>query len=112
MQAGSNHLGNRNDAGGKAMTDIEEMFKEHDSEFLDYGKHSHLRDVKTQWFIMNMLNNVTPNRDLIIASSRDYIWFATKPETFMECFNQREIVDMIRCGLMYDSEYECLAIFS
>lgn len=91
---------------------IEELFEKHQDEFLQYERDYSLKDKAKDVTLFNMLSDkIPPHKDLIIGAWYEEIFFDVDLDDFVTFFSEEEIVRMIRCGLRYDSERECLCMF-
>ena len=52
----------------------------------------------------------TNDRDIVAAASHDVIYLETSSEDF-EKLTDGQILELTRCGVMYDSENDCLSMF-
>lgn len=94
---------------------FQEVYDHHsDEEFLKFerveNKFSTRRDI--HGFIL--LNQLVPgDRPIVSASEHDEFWLEVSPEDLDSASPTLEqMIDLIRCGIRYDSETDGLAMFS
>lgn len=86
---------------------IAELFEKHNNQFLK----SEARRCDDQFTIISNMRRVCRDNALIDSSHHDMITFGVDIYDFMEEFTESEIVEMIRCGLIYNDEWECLGLY-
>lgn len=50
--------------------------------------------------------------DIVSAAEDDQIFLATDPKKLAKVATEEDILDLIRCGVMYDESNDCLAMFA
>lgn len=90
---------------------IEELFEKHQDEFLQYERDSSLKCEPRDITLFNMLSDLAAGGGLIAGALHEEIFFSVDLNDFVRFFSEEEVVRMIRCGLRYDSERECLCMF-
>lgn len=90
---------------------LKEIFDKHEDEYLKFDripiKFSRKRDVHAIWMLDNLEKEPFP---LIRAAEHDEIYFETEPET-LKNVDEKVIIDLIRCGIVYDEKYDCLKMY-
>jgi len=91
---------------------IEELFEKYEDEFLNYRVDPSLEKIRKDFTIFKMLNDKFPShKDLISGSGHEEIFLDVDPKELLSVFTEEEIVKMIRCGLRFSSEYDCLCMY-
>ena len=49
--------------------------------------------------------------ELISSAEHDVIYLNTDPEQLNEAASDNDILYLVRCGVRYDEDYDCLAMF-
>ena len=52
-----------------------------------------------------------PNRDMVSSAEHDEIWLDVDPEELAEAATEEQIIELIRCGVRFDSQTDSLAMF-
>lgn len=92
--------------------DLEELFKKHDEEFLEFdrveNKLSKRRDVHLFVFLDNLMKESESKCDLISDCEHSKLYFILDIEEFCHFATEQDIIEAVRCGLMYSVEFNCL----
>ena len=92
------------------MKTLEDFFSEYEDEYLKADKYEHLRGINHQMNIFNELHQYGMHQ-IVTAVSHDTIWLGGDPNIFFERWGEEKTIDMIRCGLLFDSEYESFYMY-
>lgn len=89
-----------------------EQYEKYTDEFLKFDrvqkKTSHRRDLHA----FNLLDKlVTGVGQIICSAEHDQIWLDINPEDLVGIASEDQIIELIRCGVMYDGETDMLSMF-
>lgn len=62
-----------------------------------------------------LLDKLLPNyntKSIIAASEHDIIYLEGDLEELIKTTSKEDIINLSRCGIFYDKEYDCLAMFT
>lgn len=90
---------------------LKEIFNKYQDEYLYFNrienKLSRTRDIHAFLILDNLTQE---NYPLIRAAEHDEIYFETEPEK-LKNVDEKVIIDLIRCGVVYDEKYNCLKMY-
>lgn len=92
---------------------IAEMFEEHDDEFLKFDRVENKRSNRRDLHAFIVLDELFPEEntgDIIAAAEHDEIFLDIKEEKF-EQLEESQVIELIRCGVRYSSDYNCFCMF-
>lgn len=89
-----------------------EQYEKYSDEFLKFdlvqNKTSHRADLHA----FNLLDKLIPGDcDIVCSAEHDEILLEVSPEELSKVATEEQIIELIRCGVRYDSEYDSLAMF-
>jgi len=97
------------------MLNITELFETHGNEhFLKFD------DIPSERRLSNrpdlnaflLLDKLVPgSADMISAAKHDQIYLSVDPDAVTEVATEEQIVDLIRCGVWLDTEYDSFSMF-
>jgi hypothetical protein len=95
------------------MINIEEVFNKFEDEFLKFDRvldKLHPRKDVSAFILLDILVP-NGNTDIISVLGYDRIYLDTDCDKLSEEATEQDILMLIRCGVMYDSKYNCLSMF-
>lgn len=93
--------------------DIRETFKKYEDDFLKFEEIAAPVSKRSDLCAFLILERLLPGEeDIIGASEHDEFFLSIDVEKLAEVATELEIRDLVRCGIRYDSQYDCLAMFS
>lgn len=94
-------------------TDIQAMFEKHeDIEFLKFDRVDNKLSNRPDLHAFMLIDSLVPgNTDMISASEHDEICLEVSPKELVEVATEEQIIDLVRCGIRYDDEYDSLCMF-
>lgn len=96
------------------MINLEEVFERHsDEEFIKFERVDNPLHDSPDMAAFLLLSKLVPNpgRDMVSSANRDQIWLSTDTERLAEVATEEDIITLIRCGVMFDSDADCLSLF-
>jgi hypothetical protein len=90
---------------------MEERFEKYFSEFLQFDKVKNKRSKRKDIHAFIMLDEwFNGDGDIIGSAEHDKIWLSIDEEDVLSLTDE-QIIELQRCGISFDSEYECLYSF-
>jgi hypothetical protein len=90
---------------------IQELFEKHSDEYLKFERVERKLTRRPDLHAFMVLDNLFPrDSDLVSAAERDEIFLDVEAEE-IETLTEAMVIELIRCGVRYDSEFDCLAMF-
>ena len=95
------------------MIDIQELFDKHnDDEHLKFDRVEPKLHSMSDICAFLLLDKLLPGKGYMIgAGAHDIIYLNVDVEELAEVATEDDIIMLIRCGVHYDSETDCLAMF-
>lgn len=94
------------------LEELQALFEKYDDEFLKFEKVTNKRSSRPDIHVFILLNEFAPkDYDMISAAEHDEIWLDVKPEDIVPQITEEQVIELIRCGIRYDGNYECFAMF-
>jgi hypothetical protein len=92
------------------MTD--EQYKKYGDEFLKFDRVFNKTSNRRDLHAFNLLDKLVPgNGAMVCSAEHDEIWLDVTPEELSKVATENQIIELIRCGVRYDSGTDCLALF-
>ena len=92
--------------------DLHEVFERLNDDFLKFELIANPRCQRPDLNAFLLLNELVPsNEDIVASASHDIIYLSVDIEAFAQVVTEEQILELIRCGVMYDSSYDCLSMF-
>lgn len=84
-----------------------------DEEFLTFDKRViNKLSSRADLHAFILLDKLVPgNMDIIGSAEHDEIWIDIDPEDLSKAATEEQMIELIRCGLRYNSETDSLAMF-
>ncbi|MEE9612838.1 MAG: hypothetical protein V3W19_16415 [Desulfatiglandales bacterium] len=91
---------------------MEERFEKYSDEYLKFERVENKKSKRADLHGFLLLDELFPgNRDMISAAEHDEIWLDIEGEQ-LEKLTDEQIIELTRCGIRYDEESNCLAMFA
>lgn len=82
-------------------------------EFLKFDRVENKRSSRPDIHAFILLNEMFPGtRDMISAAEHDVIYLDVDGEEFIDTATDEQIVELTRCGVIYDSDTNSLQMFT
>lgn len=98
------------------LSRLKALFTRHDDEFLKFDRIEKPAHRRPDLCAFIMLDAAFPDRgggNRMVVSSGDYeIWLDVDIEAFAEVATSALVRDLVRCGIRYDENNDCLAMFT
>jgi len=96
----------------EVMKYLANKFEKFSDDFLDFDKVENKRATAPDLHAFLLLLELVPSDgDIVCAAEHDEIFLATDCEKLAEVAKDEHIQELARCGVRYDSEFDCLAMF-
>lgn len=92
--------------------DLEAAFDAAEDEYIKFDRIEKPRHARPDLAAFLLLAELVPGTDdMVAAAEHDEIYLKTDCEALAEVITQEQVIELARCGVRYDSEYDCLAMF-
>lgn len=91
---------------------VKEMFERHDAEYGKFDRIEKQRTKRPDLHAFLLLDEIFPgDRDIISAAEHDE-FFLEVDQDDIEKLTEAHVIELIRCGVMYSVEFDCLFMFA
>lgn len=93
---------------------LEERFDSFDDDYLDFPAIESPRHRCADLCAFLMLADLLPelSGNIISASEHDEFYLGVDCEKLNEVATDEQLRDLVRCGIRYDAQFDCLCMFS
>lgn len=95
------------------MSDLHDKFGLVNEDYCKFELVENKRSSRPDLHAFLVLDEIFPSsgRDIVAAASHDVIYLEPDGDDLVR-LNDSEILELVRCGVMYDSESDCLSMFT
>lgn len=95
------------------MTNTKEIWEKYEDEFLKFERIENKRSVRPDLHAFMLLDEmcVDNDDDIVSAAEHDEIWLNASSED-IERLTEPQILELVRCGVMFDEDTESLSMFA
>lgn len=94
------------------MNKIKKIFQKHQNEFHSFKDIKNKLSKRDDLHAFLLLDKIIPNDHSMIASAdHDVIYLNIEIEDLEQAVTEEQIIELIRCGVFYDEEFDCLGMF-
>lgn len=95
------------------LDEFEALYDKHmEDEFLEFDKVKNKHSNRSDLHAFILLDKLVPGADdILAAAAHDEVWLGVAVEQLVSVITEEQIVELIRCGVLYDSNNECLSMF-
>ena len=87
------------------------LFEKHNDEYIKFDRVESKVSTRPDIHAFIMLDALFPaNRDMVCAAGHDIIYLDVESED-IEKLNEEQVIELLRCGVLYDSETDSLTMF-
>jgi len=91
---------------------LKKRFDKFDDEYIKFERIQNKFSSRPDIHAFILLNQLFPgDGDMVSAAEHDQIFLDVNVEEFNEKATDEQICDLVRCGLIYMSEYDCLGMW-
>lgn len=87
---------------------IEELFNKHHSEYLKFERVINKTNSRPDLHAFNLLDKLKTDTLDIVGSAEHDIIYLNVYEDVIQQLTEKQIIDLIRCGVLYNKTYQCL----
>lgn len=89
-----------------------EQYQKYEDEYLEFNRVANKTSKRADIHAFNLLDRLIPREFKIVSGAEhDQIWLEVSPDELSKVATEDQIVELIRCGVRYDSETDSLAMF-
>lgn len=95
--------------------ELKAVFDKHEHEYIKFDSIAVKRSNRPDLHAFLLLDQLVPSdgrEDIIGAAEHDEFFLSVSPEELAAVATEEQIVELIRCGLRYDTHYDSLAFFA
>lgn len=94
------------------MMNIHDRFEAVTDEYLKFDRVENKLSTRPDIHAFILLNEIFPGtRDMVSASGHDNIWLDVDSEV-CDKLTDNQILELARCGVMFDEDSDCLSMFT
>lgn len=91
----------------------EDLYEKHNEEFLRFERVETKFSQRPDLHAFILLDKIIPDdSDIISASEHDEIYLSVSPEELLKEATEEQLIELIRCGVRYDSQTDSLSMFT
>lgn len=81
-------------------------------EFLEFEKIENKRSQRPDIHAFLLLDSLCPGDcDMVSGADHDIIFLDVEIEDLAKVITEEQAIELVRCGVMYSDEYDCLSMF-
>lgn len=96
------------------MLDLAAAFESHADLHAEFEGILHLLSARPDLHAFLLLERLVPGqggKDMVSAAEHDVIYLSTDCAALAQVITDAQVQDLRRCGVRYDEEFDCLAMF-
>ncbi len=94
------------------LTDLQALFEKHEDEYLKFDRVKVKRSRRPDLHAFLLLDELVPDkRDMVAVAEHDQFWIEVSPEDLAKVVTEEQVIELRRCGLMYDSDIDSLSFY-
>lgn len=83
--------------------ELEQLFEKHNGEYIEFAKVEEKRSRRPDLHAFLLLDELVPgDGDMITAADHDEYWLSVDREAVAEVITEKQVVELIRCGVRLD----------
>jgi hypothetical protein len=96
------------------VIDIETTFDKYEDDYLKFDRVSNRLNERPDLCGFLLIDKLLPNagRNIISATGHDELWLDVDVEKLAQAATEEDILMLVRCGIRYESDFDCLAMFA
>lgn len=88
-------------------------FEKYNDEFCKFENVQNKLSNRPDLHAFILLDKLAPgNSDIISASEHDEFYLDIDLKKLVSVITEEQILDLVRCGIRYDTSYDCLSMFA
>lgn len=96
------------------IDELQTLWEKHmDGEFLKFDRVQNKFSQRNDVHAFILLDKLVPddNTDMVSAAVHDEIWLGIDVKDLLEVITEEQVIELVRCGVRWDSSINCLAMF-
>lgn len=90
-----------------------DTFEKHNDEFCKFENVQNKLSNRPDLHAFILLDKLIPgNSDIISASEHDEFYLDIDVKDLEKVITDGQVLDLVRCGIRYDTSYDCLSMFA
>lgn len=95
------------------IEDLDEFFEDHEDEFLKFDRIENKRHARPDVHAFLLLDSLLPgDEDIVCGASHDEIYLNVDVEKLLEIITEDQLIELHRCGVLYDEDYDGLMMYA
>ncbi len=95
------------------VTDLRALFEKHEDEFIAFDKVTPKLSQRRDLHAFILLDRLVPgHRVMVNAAEHDQFWLEVSPEDLAKVVTEEQVIELRRCGVMYDTDIDSLSFFA
>lgn len=93
--------------------EVAKLYEKYNDEFSEFEKVEPKRSQRPDLHAFLLIDELVPgNEDIISASEHDQFWISVDGEKLRKKLTEKLIIELNRCGVIYDEEYDGFYVFT
>jgi len=94
------------------IEELKKLFEIHNDEYIRFERVKNKLSSRPDLHAFLLLDSMCPGSDDMVSSARDdEIYLGVDPHSVLDAVTESMVVDLIRCGISYNREFDCFVIF-
>jgi len=95
------------------IENLHDFFEDHTDEFLKFERVENKLSSRPDIHAFILLNQLVPGEfDMVSDAQHDEIFLEVSPDQLVAAATEKQLIDLHRCGVRHDSQYDCLCMFT
>ena len=92
---------------------LRDLFEKHDEEFLKFNLAGRTGTNRPDLAAFILLDQLCPATiDIVGCAEHDEIYLNIEVEELAKVITEEQVIELIRCGVMYDDQHDSLCMFT
>ena len=88
---------------------LQQFFDDHEDDFLEFDLIQDKLSNRPDLHAFLLLDKLVPGSgDIVGSATHDEIFLSTDVEELLKVATEDQLIELSRCGIFYNEEYECL----
>lgn len=89
-----------------------EQYDKYEDEYIQFDRVENKTSNRRDMHAFNLLDKLVPGKGYMVsAAEHDQIWLSVDPAELAKVATEDQIIELIRCGVMYDDDTESLSMY-
>ena len=94
------------------MINIKEIFEKYEDKYLKFEEIKNKSSNRPDLHAFILLDILVPGKfDIVSCAAHDEFWLEVTPEQLAKVATEKDILDLIKCGIRYDDDVESFCMF-